>query len=135
MSSEGKKKHCRRIISVSMSVFILIPLFACVSSVSSPQGKVYTPQQQQQQQHPENTHSHEASPYSFRISCGGSSLTENTEEEIDYESIALALRLTCEVNRQFIHGRNCKSCAIGHMELRSDSNGYDNSINVHPSQT
>ena len=133
MRTEGKKRHCRRILSVSMSVFLLMPLAACVGSVSVPQGKVYTPQQQQQQ-HPENTHSHEASPYSSRISCGGSCLTENTEEEIDYESIALALRLACEVKRQFIHGTNCKSCAIGHMEIRSDSNGYDNSIHFHPSQ-
>ena len=64
----------------------------------------------------------------------GSSLTENTEEEIDYESIALALRLTCEINRQLIHGTNFKTCAVGHMELLSDSNGFDNSIHVHPSQ-
>jgi hypothetical protein len=65
MSLKGKKRHCRRILSVSMSVFLLMPLVACVGSVSVPQGKVYTPQQQQQQQHPENTHSHEALPYSF----------------------------------------------------------------------
>jgi hypothetical protein len=135
MSSEGKKRHCRRIISVSMLVFLMMPLVTCVSSVSVPQGRAYTPQQQQQQQYPEDTHSHKESPYSLLISCGGSALTENTEEEIDYESIALSLRLTCEMNRQLIHGTNCKTCDGGHVEVLSDSNGYDNSIYVHPSQT
>ena len=41
---------------------------------------------------------------------------DGEEEIIDYDSIALALRLTCELNRQLMYGTNGLTCAGGHME-------------------
>lgn len=41
---------------------------------------------------------------------------EEDEEKIDYDSIALALRMTCELNRQLMHGTNGMTCAGGHLE-------------------
>lgn len=37
-------------------------------------------------------------------------------EEIDYDSISLALRMTCELNRQLMYGTNGMTCAGGHTE-------------------
>lgn len=43
-------------------------------------------------------------------------LDEEEEEEIDYERIAFALRLNCEVNRQLYQGSNGRICPGGHTE-------------------
>lgn len=56
---------------------------------------------------------------------------------VDYNTIALALRMTCELNRQLCRGTDGATCAGGHCELVTDDgdNVYGSDVHVHPSQT
>lgn len=62
---------------------------------------------------------------------------EAEKDAIDFESIALALRTTCEVNRRLCRGTDGLTCAGGHCELTTDDDDsvYGDDVHVHPSQT
>lgn len=63
---------------------------------------------------------------------GGSTAVAKPEEEenndVDYDTIALALRSTCEVNRRLCQGTNGATCAGGHDDVRV----WSDDVHVHP---
>jgi len=110
--------------------------------------------QQQQQQEQQQEHlvtgvscaQERLAEFSGPIPRGGSVATVvSTSPEVedpddgvvDYNTIALALRMTCELNRQLCRGTDGATCAGGHCELVTDDgdNVYGSDVHVHPSQT